>query len=497
MQSHSRSSQSFRYPIGILSGALLLFTLTTGCAFENPILHEEWQTVSIAGSPVGYMHTVTRYRGWPGTGAIVTTIFAKNRYDRLGYTIEVHSSAEHIEAMDGSLIQVTSSRQMGTLKTTCRATVQDNRMTIETVIGGKKHSREIPYDCGVIGPYAQIRRTRKTALKANGFLEFKSFMPDFRQIAVTRLRVDRKEQVELNGGKAILWHGTITQGVVPGVATEVWMDDDGNVARSLTDLLGGLETRRSSSIEAMRTVAPSRTVDLIDEFMVACNKEIPVPHSVKEVLYRIEAPPHILAQLQLEDRRQTIEERKRGRLLLRVRAIGDAEKPAGRRPGAIYLRPSPYVQSSDPAIMELAGKGIGDAETQLDKARNLQKWVYKYIRNKDFALGFASAKEVARTRQGDCTEHAVLLTALLRAQGIPARVAIGLVYYQKRFAYHMWTEAFLNDWTAFDPSLSEEIVDATHIKLSHSALETDSSAAPFRNTVKVIGHLKLNIEELK
>ena len=40
----------------------------------------------------------------------------------------------------------------------------------------------------------------------------------------------------------------------------------------------------------------------------------------------------------------------------------------------------------------------------------------------------ATAAEVARSREGDCTEHAVLLAALARARGIPARVAMGLVY---------------------------------------------------------------------
>ena len=38
----------------------------------------------------------------------------------------------------------------------------------------------------------------------------------------------------------------------------------------------------------------------------------------------------------------------------------------------------------------------------------------------------------ARTRSGDCSEHAVLLTALLRARGIPARVSHGLVYLEQR-----------------------------------------------------------------
>ena len=65
-------------------------------------------------------------------------------------------------------------------------------------------------------------------------------------------------------------------------------------------------------------------------------------------------------------------------------------------------------------------------------------------------------REVARSLEGDCTEHAVLLAALCRARKIPARVAFGLVYYppQKGFAYHMWNEVWIADrWIPLDATL--------------------------------------------
>ena len=68
-------------------------------------------------------------------------------------------------------------------------------------------------------------------------------------------------------------------------------------------------------------------------------------------------------------------------------------------------------------------------------------------------VGDGSASEAARTREGDCTECAVLLAALLRANGIPSRCVNGLVYSEDDFAgqkdvfvYHMWTQA----WIALD-----------------------------------------------
>ena len=50
-----------------------------------------------------------------------------------------------------------------------------------------------------------------------------------------------------------------------------------------------------------------------------------------------------------------------------------------------------------------------------------------HISNKGLSTGFASATETAKSKAGDCSEHAVLLVAMLRSAGIPARGATGLV----------------------------------------------------------------------
>ncbi len=86
---------------------------------------------------------------------------------------------------------------------------------------------------------------------------------------------------------------------------------------------------------------------------------------------------------------------------------------------------------------------------------------------------------------------------MLRAAGIPSRVAVGLIYWNGIFGYHMWTEAFLNDWTALDATLNREVVDATHIKFADAALDTGSAAATFLDLVQVVGKIRLSVEEIK
>jgi hypothetical protein len=124
------------------------------------------------------------------------------------------------------------------------------------------------------------------------------------------------------------------------------------------------------------------------------------------------------------------------------------------------LEGSRYVQSHEPVIQQLAAKARGDAKTASQAAKRLERFVNQYITKKDLSVGYASALEVVKSRQGDCTEHAVLLAALCQASGLPARVCVGLTYVpefagQKNlFGPHAWVEVYMGKkWVGLDAAL--------------------------------------------
>jgi hypothetical protein len=87
--------------------------------------------------------------------------------------------------------------------------------------------------------------------------------------------------------------------------------------------------------------------------------------------------------------------------------------------------------------------------------REIEQFVFDYIDDKDYRGTFDLASKVARTRSGDCTEHAVLLTALARTHGLPARLVLGLVLVSeadKIYGYgHAWTEVHhAGEWLLLD-----------------------------------------------
>jgi transglutaminase-like putative cysteine protease len=68
---------------------------------------------------------------------------------------------------------------------------------------------------------------------------------------------------------------------------------------------------------------------------------------------------------------------------------------------------------------------------------------------------FDVASQVATLKTGDCTEHAVLLVALARAYGLPARVAIGTLFARvdgELGAFgHAWAEIYRDGaWRVVD-----------------------------------------------
>ena len=126
------------------------------------------------------------------------------------------------------------------------------------------------------------------------------------------------------------------------------------------------------------------------------------------------------------------------------------------------------IDYTEPVIQALA-KPIEQRYGTQPSPGELEQFVYGYIVDKNSAHGFDVASMVARSRAGDCTEHAVLLTALLRMYGHPARTVTGLYVSleQPVLAYgHAWVEYHgAGGWTGLDGTRLGAGVDAQHVPL--------------------------------
>jgi hypothetical protein len=138
-----------------------------------------------------------------------------------------------------------------------------------------------------------------------------------------------------------------------------------------------------------------------------------------------------------------------------------------------YLKSDAFIQSDDKYIKELAFNITSQAISDFDKIRKIYEWMNREI-EKSYSFGIPIAREVLESKRGDCNEFSVLFAALSRSIGIPARIALGLVYHRGAFYYHAWNEVYLkNNWIPVDSIFNQFPADATHIKL----ITTDSFLA--------------------
>ncbi len=149
---------------------------------------------------------------------------------------------------------------------------------------------------------------------------------------------------------------------------------------------------------------------------------------------------------------------------------------------------TPFIQSDHPIIKDKVSEIIAPDDSPLLKAQKLISWIYENI-DKRPVLSVPNALQTLENRMGDCNEHAVLLTAMARAAGIPAQVEAGLVYMNGRFYYHAWNVLYLGNWITADSLMGQMPADVTHIRFIRGG--TDQQI----DLIGVIGKVKINILE--
>lgn len=136
-------------------------------------------------------------------------------------------------------------------------------------------------------------------------------------------------------------------------------------------------------------------------------------------------------------------------------------------PGLADDAPSFVIDYDEAPVAALRSELVAKHGEQPSRAQ-LVEFVDAAIRDKKAPRGFALASRVARDRAGDCTEHAVLLTALARSVGLRARVALGLAIVLDENGVqsygHAWAELRERDrWVVADAALNDPALRVHHL----------------------------------
>jgi transglutaminase-like putative cysteine protease len=278
-----------------------------------------------------------------------------------------------------------------------------------------------------------------------------------------------------------------------GLRTTSWITDTGELVREESPL--GLMTLRESPEQARGLAIPRNVeTDLLRMSAVVpvMRQRIDDPRAVRRLQLRIEGVD--LSSPDLDGAGQRAD----GSLIElqdpRMLQPGPADPDASR-----YLSPEPLIESDAPEIVAEAGRAVQGVVGTRARAERLTRYVNALLDKKP-TLSLPSALDVLRTKVGDCNEHTALYVAMARALGIPARIAVGLVYVraaQGAFYYHAWPEVYIDEgagrglWLPVDPTFNQFPADSTHLRLVRGGLDRQAAI------VGLIGRLRITVVDLE
>jgi hypothetical protein len=276
-----------------------------------------------------------------------------------------------------------------------------------------------------------------------------------------------------------------------GVSSTSWVTDLGEVVKEESPL-GLLVVKETRERALARAVPGSVQADLLEAAAVVPQTKVRIddPASVLRLKLRLQGAE--LSGADLQGAGQTVDGD-----VFEIHSQRDAKAGTGDPDAGRFLGAEPLVESDDPEIQAEARRAVsGLGEGPRVRAERLVRHVNALLEKKP-TVSLPSAREVLRTRVGDCNEHTALYVALARALGIPARVAVGLVCLHGAFYYHAWPEVYLAEsdgrglWLPVDPTLNQFPADATHLRLTRGGLERQASILP------LIGRLEISVLDIE
>jgi hypothetical protein len=441
----------------------------------------QWKGVYYRGEKIGFMvgQTVPTPDGFElqEDGQLQMALLGATTAAR------IHTSAQVDKAF--ALRSFVFSLDPGTGAVSVKGTLVGQRLdlTVETPSGKRTESREL-----AAPPALSLNLSRRLAaegLATGQHRELAVFDPATLRNAPMSLDVQAREIVRAAGRPVPAFKVRMQFG---GIVSTSWITDVGEVVReeSPMGLIVVKETRDRAT--ALAVPGDVQTDMLEAAAIVPTGSKIDDPATVERIRVRLEGVE--VGGPDLDGGGQSVTgnvfEIRDSRML----PLGPPDPDAKN-----YLAAEPFLESDAPEVRAEAAKAVQGIEGTRARAERLVRYVNALLEKKP-TVSLPSAREVLRTKVGDCNEHTALYVAMARALGIPARIAVGLVDLHGAFYYHAWPEVYVEErgrgaWMPVDPTLNQFPADVTHLRLARGGLERQALILP------MIGRAGLQVLEVQ
>jgi len=398
---------------------------------------------------------------------------------RAGQVAKMRQRETTVETPDGKPLRFSSDQDLGIMSMKVEGTVAKGMMTLKITSAGQTKTVTRNWPKGALLPEGLALLTRKMGLKEGTTYAARMFEPSLLQVLEAKAHVGPKKKADLLGRVVELTEIKTTT-TVPTVGMTItsysYVNDEYDALKTVIPVAG----MKVEMIACSRAFALSKNdpADFLEKMLVAAPAALKDLPGAESVTYHLSPKGKAELKVPALDG-QAVRAGKAGTVLVTVRRVAAPQGVAMPYKGTdkaarAALEPNRFLQSDRKEVIALARKAAGDAKDAARAAKRIRDFVHTYVHKKDFSIGYASAVEVAKSREGDCSEHAVLAAALCRAVGIPAEMVIGVVYVPLKdrapvFGAHAWYRVFLDGkWVQMDAALPDGW------GLGHLALATGS-----------------------
>jgi hypothetical protein len=438
----------------------------------------EWKEIYLKDKKVGY--AVSLLKPFQEGYFVQEEMFLK--LNLMGLASGVHTVTQ--SRLDGQFLLESFYFKMtsGVVSFHISGKMEGNSIVLETGKGKNRKSRRIklsrpPMIGAGMGYFFKSRK-----ISVGETFRLPIFDPSTMAQKEAVVKVVAKEQIKINRRTFDVFR---LETELWGRSMAFWLDDNGTTLKE--EGFMGLTIVRSSAANAPRDIEGGGDVDFYELASIRVDRELPDSKRLSYLKLKVDGIENASVNKEVWDGgRQRFHNG-----LMEITREKRPKKasysiPHDRHGNEMesFLMAEFNIESDAEEIKEKARHISGQTTNPIFVSRKLCQWVYQKLEKKP-VVSIPSALEVLRTRVGDCNEHATLLTALLRASGIPARLCIGLVYTRGKFFYHAWTEAYVGEWISMDATLNQMPVDATHIKLIEGNLDKQVEIAGLIGTLRL------------
>jgi intracellular sulfur oxidation DsrE/DsrF family protein len=457
-----------RFVVSVLIACLLLSAFAGAGQVET-----DYFAVLMNNSKVGYSVHNRSVEG----NLVTTTDQMHLTISRGGTVLNVTTSETYVETTEGKPLGFKTTEDLGIMNKTVEGKITPGgKLEVTTTQMGAAETKTMDYPAGALLSEGIRLLEIKKGLKAGTTYETIVFSPALLMPLDAKVAIGETENIDLFGRVVPLTKVEVVMNS-PGFSlpSVSFVDSEHRPQKTVAPMLGmGLEIIACNRKFAL---SDNDLVDFLDRLLLDSPVEMKNIGSLSSATYYLK--PRDKAELNIPTSpSQTIEQSRSGIIAVTVKPAvpkGGASLPyAGKNKLALdSLGPTGYLQSDNENVIALAKAAAGDAKDAAIAAKRIEAFVKGYISEKNLSVGYASAAEVALSRQGDCTEHAVLTAAMCRAMGIPARIVFGIAYADEFigrigvFGGHAWTEVFIVDeWIDLDATRAPKGFDVGHIRLA-------------------------------